>query len=438
MIDLTAIKDKRICVAVSGGADSVALLHYLKKFADEYGFFLSVLHCEHGIRGEESLEDMRFVKALCADWKVPLTVFSENCPMRAATEGVSLETAARNFRRECFDRLIAENRAEYIATAHHAGDEAETVLFRMARGSGLSGLAAIKEKDGYFLRPILSWSKAKILQYIEDNGLRFRVDSTNLRADATRNKLRLEALPLLEAAVPGATENIAKFAAIAKEDDELLCALAASLVTKAEKEILVAFSDKKPLFTRACLAAMKDLGVDRDYTSIHLNALYALQKSERGAQATLPKNLRAEKTENGLRFFLLEEESLPVLPEPKKFDLEGFEGGRYEVNLSYVPKRGGADEWKILRMDEEKLPKSAVFRFRREGDCIRRFGGGEKSLKKFFNEEKIPPKERAFLPLIAEADSGRVYAVCGVEISEEIKVDEGTKKVLYISIRKKV
>ncbi len=428
------MENKKICVAVSGGGDSVALLHYLKENAEGYGYTLSAIHCEHGIRGEESLADMRFVQNLCAEWKIPLTIAREDCPMRAKRERVSLETAARNFRYEQFSTLLATKKADYIATAHHRGDLAETVLFRIARGSGLTGATGICEEAAGYLRPFLDKSKGEILAYIKERGLTFCEDSTNLQTDATRNKIRLEILPKLEEAVPSAAENLARFASLAKEDDELLYRLATPLLTREENCPAVRFEREKPLFVRACIKAMKEAGLHKDYTSAHLADLYHLQALERGAVITLPQNYRARKGKKSILFYLEKGESFPRKGEEAPFGLFAYDGGRYAVSVDFTPQEEG--EWRVLRADMEKIPPTARFRFRKEGDYIRRFGGGKKSLKKFFNEEQIPVKEREYLPLIAE-ENGEVYAVCGVEISDKIAVDSGTNKQIYISIRKK-
>ena len=129
-MELRNFKNKKICVALSGGVDSVALLHYMKSCQD-FGYTLCAVHCEHGIRGEESLADMRFVQELCKTWGIELFLFQEDCPARSAQEKESLETSARNFRKECFARLIEEGKADYIATAHHQKDQAETVLLNL-------------------------------------------------------------------------------------------------------------------------------------------------------------------------------------------------------------------------------------------------------------------------------------------------------------------
>ena len=434
-MQLHGLFGKKVCVAVSGGVDSTALLHYLKNREKECGYLLSAVHCEHGIRGEESLRDLRFVQSFCERLGVPLLVFACDCPKKAETEKVSLETAARNFRKEVFSGLVQGGKADYIATAHHALDEAETVLFRLARGTALSGVVGMRERDGYILRPFLRWTKEQVLAYAKENGLEYCVDSTNLQTDATRNKLRLQVLPALSEAVDGAVENLASFAEKAAADDELLYELSAELLSKDNGEYLVKFCDKLPLFYRACLTACKGLGLKKDYTFAHLQAAAELQKSERGASVCLPCGIIAEKRLDGIAFYTAKEEAFETKSEPCLFTEKGFDGGRYEIIVSTTAPTGEENEWKTLRVDGDKIPKTAQFRFRRDGDKLLSFGGG-KTLKKFFNEKKIPPKERAYLPLIAE-ETGEVHAICGVEISQKIKVDESTRRVLYIAIRKK-
>ena len=426
---------KRICVAVSGGVDSVSLLHYLKGKETECGYALCAVHCEHGIRGEDSLADARFVEALCLQYGVPLYRFSEDCPARAKRDKQSLETAARNFRKECFARVLSDGKADFIATAHHKNDDAETVLFRLMRGTSLTGVGGMVEVNGETIRPFLSWTRTEIEAYATQNGLAYREDCTNFELDATRNKLRLNILPLMEEAVPGAVENLVRFSGLALEDDELLYEYARTLLTEEADGVTVVFCEKKPLFRRACLLALKGLGVERDYTALHLENAYGLQGLERGAKLSFPKGVEAEKTEKGVRFYLPKNEAYVEKASAKKFTQDGFDGGRYEVKASTQPmvEDGG---WRVLKVDGEKIPQTAVYRFREEGDFIQRFSGGKKTLKKFFNEEKTPVAEREYLPLIAE-ENGEVYVVCGVEISEKVKVTADTKSPLYISIRKK-
>ena len=433
-MDLKKFSGKKICVAISGGQDSVALLHYLKTQEKACGYSLSAVHCEHGIRGKESLLDAEFVQEFCRRLGVPCVVKSENCIEKARLEKTSLETAGRAFRQRVFAEILDLGEADFVATAHHLDDEAETVLFRLARGT-LSGAKGIEEENGRFIRPFLRLSKAEIVAYVEKNGLAYREDKTNFVPDVTRNKIRLEILPRLNEAVDGASENLAKFAFRLAEDDALLQELAKELLSEDEQgRTLVAFSEKKPLFTRALILAMKGLGVYKDYTSAHLDAVYSLQNKERGASLDLPYGLQAEKTSKGVALFIKKEEKGYKKPEAKAFSENGFDGGRYEVIVQKTPP---VYECKLLCIDGDKLPKDAVFRFRKEGDEIRRFGGGTKSLKKFFNEEKTPVDEREWLPMIAQKDGNTVYVVCGVEISEDVKISKETQNALYIITKEK-
>ena len=429
-------------MAISGGADSVALLRYLKTQDEAFGYSVCAAHCEHGIRGEESLADMAFVQDFCKALGVELYLFQEDCIARAKREKKSLETVAREFRYQSLFSLIDGDKADYIATAHHLGDEAETVLFRVARGAALSGAAAMREEGGRIIRPFLGWSKSKIMDYAQAHGLAYRTDSTNANTAFTRNKIRLEVLPKLEECVSGAAENIARFALRAAEDDALLYEYAKALLSVQTDEedrvnYLVAFCDKFPLFSRACLLALKGLGVEKDYEAIHLRQAFALQDKQRGAKTDLPQGVEGVKTEKGILFRIKKDGESVLLPTSQAVSLDGFDGAKYEVVFSVERSADEENGWEVLQIDADKIPKTAVFRFRKDGDEMQAFGGVRKSLKKLFNERKIPVEERAYLPLIAEED-GEVYVVCGVEISEKLKVTEGTRKKAYIYLRNKI
>ncbi len=435
MLDLKAFENKKICVAISGGVDSVVLLHSLKSQAAACGFTLLAVHCEHGIRGESSIADMRFTQEYCQTLNVPLYVFRTDCPALAKQQKQSLETAAREFRRRAFAELIESGKAHFIATAHHAEDEAETVLFRLARGASLSGAKGMGERDGQILRPILTWTKTEIYAYAQKHNLAFCVDETNADKAITRNRLRLDVLPSLESCIPGASRNLAAFARRAAEDDGVLYELAQGLLQDLDEGILVAFCDKAAIFKRACLLALKGLGVEKDYTAAHLDGAFALQKSGFGARLSLPENMECVRTENGVLFRKKQAEGFAEKSAEKTFGFSGYDGGRYEVKLSFAPLEEGEFVGKILRMDGDKIPAEAVFRFKKDGDKLRKIGGANKTLKKLLSEARVPKEEREYLPLIAV--DGEVLAVCGVEIAESVAVDERTVRTVYIGLQKK-
>lgn len=429
-LDLSHYKDKRICVAVSGGVDSTSLLHFLKTKEAEYGYRLCAVNFEHGIRGEESVADSRFVEELCRGWGVELYSFSEDCIARAEREKSSIETSARNFRNEHYEELLKTGKADVIATAHHADDVAETVVFRISRGSALSGAVGIKQVENGRIRPFLNKTKSEILSYAIEHKIPYREDATNQKTDVTRNALRLQVLPVLESRIPSAVKNIARFALSAQEDDNLLYELSAQLLEKAKDGYRVRFSDKKPIFSRACLTAMKSLGINSDYTQTHLNDLFLLQSLKLGAKITLPKNVVAVRESEGILLRFDCDEKLEGF-EPINLQKGEFRLGRYEICLSNdIPKE--ASSQKILRLDEGKIPLGAVIRSRKEGDVFEKFGGGTKTLKRYMIDKKIPKNIRD-LPVIAKDNV--VYAVFGTEISEKVKIDGATKSTLYLTIK---
>ncbi len=430
-------------MAVSGGADSVALLHYMRAQAAAFGFQVVAVHCEHGIRGEDSLQDAAFVVELCKRWGVTLYSFSEDCLKKSAAEKTSLETAARIFRYGCFERLLKSKKCDFIALAHHENDEAETVLFRICRGTSLTGAAAMKEISGAYIRPFLTWSKDKILNYIKKNALSYRDDKTNFEPCATRNKLRLLVMPALEKVCPNASENLAKFAFAAAEDDEILYELAEKYVLREKKNSLsdtgvrLRFCEKKPLFFRACLLVLKELGVTVDYTREHLNAVYALQESQTGASIRLQKGIVAKREYDKIVFYDTRVKVEADESFCKPFALGCFTAGGYVITvtdrLEEVKKReNGAFKRSVLRFDGDKIASGAAFRFRKEGDTFKRYGGGEKPLKKYFIDEKIPSWQRDRLPVLAVGS--KALLVCGADIADEIKIDGETKNVLYLTI----
>lgn len=444
MFTMDGLQGKRICVAVSGGVDSVSLLHYTAAEGARLGFSVCAVNCEHGIRGNASLQDTEFVKTLCAAWEIPVYCFSENCVLRAEREKVSLETAARNFRYEAFESLLKDGVCDFVALAHHERDQAETVLFRLARGTSLTGASAMREVSGAYLRPFLKWSKEKIYDYAKERGLSWREDETNGLPCASRNAIRLNVLPNLEKAVSGATGNLAAFADVAAEDDEFLYRLSQELVEKvapntpSDTGIRLKFSKEKPLFLRAVLTVLKGLGVERDYTRAHLLSVYTLQNLETGAAVDLPCGLCAKREYDKIVFYrnldveVAKDWEIPFAEILKK---GGFDGDRYAFTVGYTPIDTDVDGLKTLRLDLEKIPLDATMRLKRIGDKFRKFGGGEKPLKEYFIDKKIPAWQREYLPVLAVGN--KILAVFGVEIADEVKITDKTEKTVFVGVKNK-
>lgn len=189
-----------IVVACSGGADSLVLLLLLWQLRQKYRLRIIAAHFEHGIRGVESLDDAAYVKNFCDTRQIPFVTASANVPAEAAARGLSLETAARELRYAFLEQVRQEHRFDSLAVAHHADDQAETVLMRLLRGTGPQGLAAMRPRSGaqgQIIRPLLGVGKAEIRAWCCRNQLQPREDSTNQQTDCTRNRLRLLTMPQL-------------------------------------------------------------------------------------------------------------------------------------------------------------------------------------------------------------------------------------------------
>lgn len=202
-------KEEKVVVALSGGADSVALLRLLL----DLGYACEAAHCNFGLRGAESDRDETFVRLLCRQQKVPLYVTHFRTADEAARRHISIEMAARDLRYAWFEEIRQACGAQAIAVAHHRDDSAETFLLNLLRGTGINGLQGIRPHNGYIVRPLLCTDRQEIINYLQALGQDYVTDSTNLEDEYQRNKIRLHLLPLMQQIAPAAKENILKTAA---------------------------------------------------------------------------------------------------------------------------------------------------------------------------------------------------------------------------------
>lgn len=209
-----------LLVATSGGIDSVVMLDMLYKLSKTRRWRLVVGHIDHGFRGEASKKDAQFTKALAEKYNLPFRL-ETLAPKQFAGNG-NKQALAREARYETFERWRKEEKLDFIVTAHHADDQAETLIHRLARGAGVSGLAGIRLVAGYIRRPMLFATKSQILEYAEKEGLSWQEDASNQSDKYTRNRIRHEILPALEALQPNARRNIAKAALVMQQTEELI------------------------------------------------------------------------------------------------------------------------------------------------------------------------------------------------------------------------
>lgn len=412
---------KRICVSVSGGMDSVCLLHLLVASAEQFGYTLSALTCEHGIRGENSIRDMKFVQTLCKEWNIPLFCFQTDIPSRAKKSGRSIEEEGRVWRYECYSKIIDNNQADFIATAHHKDDEIETVLFRLARGTSLGGLTAITEHDA-IIRPFLHLSRKEIAAYATQNKLSYVTDESNFDEAYTRNALRLNVLPALERAVNGAGEHLLAFARRAKTDDDYLNDLAGNALRLRKDEAHFPADLPAPLFSRACIIALKTLGVVCNYTSKNIEEVTKLKRLQSGKRVNLPQGIQAVREGNEIAIL---KQTLPFMQELP------FQTGTFTIGTKTICV-GFKETQHALYADADAFPNGCVIRTRREGDVFTPFHGHKKPLKKYLTDKKIPARIGNNLPLIAKENE--IFAIFGVEISDFVKIGDQTKEKIYLSL----
>lgn len=204
-------------VALSGGADSVALLRLML----DLGYRVEAAHCNFHLRGEESDRDEQFVKNLCQKHNVPLHLIHFDTAEYASLHQVSIEMSARELRYRYFGQLSEDIGAETVCVAHHRDDAVETLLMNLLRGSGIHGLTGIRPRNGHIVRPLLVVSRQEILEYLDSIGQDYVTDSSNLQPDVLRNKLRLQLIPLMEQLSPGASDNIARSAYYLSEAEKV-------------------------------------------------------------------------------------------------------------------------------------------------------------------------------------------------------------------------
>ena len=431
VFDAERYQGKRMCVALSGGVDSVCLLHVFKQQAQKYHITLSALHIEHGIRGEESLRDMRFCQDLCKEWGIPLTVRRVDVPKLVKEQGGNLENVARSVRHGAFHSILESGEADLVATAHHADDVAETVLFRLARGTGVSGMKAITEYGG-IVRPLLKVTRREIEAYTKEHRLPHVEDSTNEDENYTRNYIRKTALPAFEGIHGNAAKHLVEFAALAAEEDDFLQTLAEEKIVRMLDEEWVPVDLPDVLFDRACLSCMRQTA-QYDYTRANLGEIAKLKAAQSGKKVMLPVSdvpwqriaIREGKYIVFYWDFPKETSEIPFAPQeglytkPAVFSVrEVGEGSPSDLEENNFRRK--------LLVDLDAFPAGCVVRLRREGDEITPYHAPHKTLKKFLTDKKIPARLSQKLPVIAKGSE--VFVVVGVEIADSVKVTDATRR----------
>lgn len=444
-------KGDLVIVAVSGGPDSVALLHVLNSLKPLYGIDLHAAHFEHGIRGRESIEDMEFVKALCQEMGVGLTVESRDVAEYARSEGLSLEHASRKLRYEFLERVMAERSAHRIATGHTANDQAETVLLNLLRGVGFVGLGGIRVAlEGKIIRPLIEVRREEVQEYLSEKGLKFRVDSTNLDAHYERNRIRHVLIPFLEKEFnPGIVDLLTRTATTFAMLNDYLQDQVDSLMAICRKEDdgrTVIDLEKFQTFPRflRMLAIYKVIrSYEGDEQVAKFDSVSAVvnlaERSKSGSRVEIGSGIAALKEFNNLvigrDLAIADEYEVRLnIPGTTRIDQVGW-----VIDIEII--KGGPKSPEVYRggeaafFDFDKIDLPLIARNWREGDRFVPFGlGGSKKVHDTFIDEKVPVSQRSRIPVICDREG--ILWVAGVRRAERARVTEQTQTVIKITAKR--
>lgn len=414
----------RLGVAVSGGADSVCLLHILATACGLERENITVLNVEHGIRGEASVSDSRFVRALAETYGVKFEGISADVPALCRESGRSEESEAREVRRAFFQKMLDDGKVDFILTAHHADDRTEGLLMHIFRGTGLKGLYGMRESDGRFIRPLIYSHRWEIEEYNRKHGLKFVSDETNSDVKYTRNWLRREIVPRLKVRYP-LDDAVNALSANAAADDAFIRSFLdfdryISTDGGVVQLSLEAFTLHRALASRYVFEAVCRAGKQSDVEEKHIAAVLELAGRQNGKRIDIGGGIVAAREYEYVAFYAGRGEADACREAiPFSQGITEFGGGLLEI----FPTQPQPEKGRLVA-DADKIPDGAMIRYRSDGDVFRPFGGGTKKLKEYFIDKKIPGRKRDKLPLLCYNNT--VLAVFGVEISDSVRITEDT------------
>jgi tRNA(Ile)-lysidine synthase len=429
-------KNETIGVGVSGGPDSMALLHYLANLQDELEFEVVAIHIDHDLR-ETSAQDAFFVLNYCKKNRIRSYKFKVDVNKIASESGQSIETAARDARYGVFESLIKKGIVDKIALAHHMEDQAETILLHLFRGSGLAGARGMDyKKRNMYIRPMLLTRKKEIQNYLLANDVPYVEDETNKEDVYQRNFIRNKVLPLISSRFPNVVDALNNFSASCQEDDDYISSQVVldALMFENNNTVKIPttyFLNPPSLSSRLVFKALEAIKVFKDIEKKHIEMIRNLAiNGENGSKIKLPMDVVVHKE---FDYITISNEERKVNNNSWAFkcgniDIDGF--GR--LTIKKAKDLNPTEDTLII--DGKKLPKNSLWRFRKDGDFITKFGGGTQKLKTYLLQKKVPLRQRDNVPVLAFEDE--VFVVAGVDISDKVKIDNSTTSAYEISVKR--
>lgn len=443
----------KVLVALSGGPDSVCLLNILYNLKAELNIEIGAAHLNHLLRDKDAFEDEEYVKTLCKSLDIPCFVKRVDINKYSKDKKMSSEMAGRDARYNFFDDIVKDEGYTKIATAHNANDQAETILFRLMRGSGIEGLCGIKVRRDKIIRPILCLSRKEVEEYIEINNLKPRIDKTNFEKIYNRNKIRLDMIPYIkENFNEDIIQTLNRMSVLLQKDNEFIENSARSFYEKhcieqsdyfiIKKEM---FDNKEAVVTRVIRYALTNFSKTHyDFEMKHIYEICNLAKNNSGKAIDLPNKIYAENIYGDI--YIKERiniNNIDVKQEivVNKNEINGkkifFDNENIEFSLLKNDSNLDLNQNNFIKyFDFDKINDSISLRKRKNGDKIIPLGmKGSKKIKDLFIDMKVPKEERDCIPLLCFDEN--ISWIVGIRVSEEYKITNKTKNILRVIVERK-
>jgi tRNA(Ile)-lysidine synthase len=432
-------RDEKIIVAVSGGMDSVVLLDALAELRLEIGFELAVAHFNHQLRGEESDLDEAFVRAVAKTRGLECYIERANTKSVAETKRSSIQETARNLRYDFFMKLRTSLGFHKVATAHHADDNAETMLFNLIRGAGVHGLSGIPimNKETAVIRPLLFATREQITQYAKGRQLEHREDSSNAKDDYTRNFLRHQVIPQLQENInPNLTATLLRTSELFGLLEEYLQheaeKLAADVIVHRSTDYVIIDAKKfhaaEPFLQEHLLlhTARNFANLEFDFSTV--KTMLSVSHGETGAWCSLAKDILFTRNRNEL----ILQRTKSIAPYVHRIEMDKtYEFDGFCFSSTHVQKTVFSDDPHIEYVDADAVRQQLVLRPWSEGDWFMPLGMNEKKkLSDFFIDEKIPLFEKQRVPILVS--DGDIVWVCGKRLDDRFKISSKTTHFLKL------
>lgn len=443
----------KVLVALSGGPDSVCLLNILYNLKAELNIEVGAAHLNHLLRDKDAFEDEEYVKTLCKSLDIPCFVKRVDINKYSKDKKMSSEMAGRDARYNFFDDIVKDEGYTKIATAHNANDQAETILFRLMRGSGIEGLCGIKVRRDKIIRPILCLSRKEVEEYIEINNLKPRIDKTNFEKIYNRNKIRLDMIPYIkENFNEDIIQTLNRMSVLLQKDNEFIENSARSFYEKhcieqsdyfiIKKEM---FDNKEAVVTRVIRYALTNFSKTHyDFEMKHIYEICNLAKNNSGKAIDLPNKIYAENIYGDI--YIKERININNIDVKQEIVVN-----KNEINGKKIFFNDENIEFSVLKNDSnldlnqnnfikyfdfDKINDSISLRKRKNGDKIIPLGmKGSKKIKDLFIDMKVPKEERDCIPLLCFDEN--ISWIVGIRVSEEYKITNKTKNILRVIVERK-